>query len=122
MIRDALQRNDTAGILLREDFLTFLEILDSVCEVVYWTNLDWALLMKLDPKRTHKKKLLAKKWLIENAYDELFEAIYAILEEPDEVPELDENKLVDQASISATQDDSDSTDSFAPNLIPGAAS
>ena len=48
--------------------------------------------------------------MIEKTYDELFEAVNTLLKEPNEVPELDENKLVDRASISATQDNSNSTD------------
>ena len=51
--------------------------------------------MHLDPKRTHRKKLLDKKSKIEKTYDELFEAVNTLLKEPIEVPELDENKLVD---------------------------
>ena len=41
-IRAALQRKDTAATLLREHLLTYLKRMDSVCETVHLTGLDWA--------------------------------------------------------------------------------
>ena len=67
MIRDALQKKDTAGTLLREHLLAYPEMLDSIRKTENLASLDWASLMHLDPKRVHNKKLLAKKWLTENA-------------------------------------------------------
>ena len=87
----------------------YLEKLDSIRKIL--TGLDWASLKQLTPKRARGPKLLAKKQKIEKSYDELFDAVNTLLEEPDEVPELEKNMLVDQATTgSATQDDSDSTD------------
>ena len=83
------------------------EKLDSICKIL--TGLDWALLKQLTPKRCiltlHDKRQRIKK-----TYDELFEAIYTLLEEPDEAPEIVKNMLVNQASIESAQDDSNSTD------------
>ena len=94
-IKAALQKKNTARTLLRKHLLAYLEILDSVCEVVHLMNLDWASLMKHDPKRMCKKKLLDKKHEIERTYNKLIEAIYTLLNEPVEAPQLVENKLVD---------------------------
>ena len=104
-IRAALERKDNARTHLCQHFLAYLEILESIHETEHLTGLDWTLLTRLDPKGACRQKLLAKKRKIEKTYDKLFEAVNTLLEEPVEVPEIDENKLVDQASIeSATHD------------------
>ena len=49
-IRDALQKKDTAGTLLCEYLLAYLEKLDSIHEIL--TGLDWASLKQLTLKRS----------------------------------------------------------------------
>ena len=69
-------------------------MLDPICDAEHLTDLDWASLMCLDPKRVPNKKLLNKKWLTENTYNKLLEAVDTLLNEPDDAPELVKSTLV----------------------------
>ena len=61
-------------------------MLDSISKTECLTDLDWASLTCLDPKRARNKKLIAKKWLTENTYDKLLEAVDTLLNEPAMLP------------------------------------
>ena len=67
-------------------------MLDSIRKIKHLPDLNWVL---LEPKKAHRKKLLAKQWLIKKSYDKLFKAVYTLLKVPIEIPEIAKNKLVD---------------------------
>ena len=83
-IRNALQKEDTAGSLLYKYILTHPELLDSIHEIEHLPDLDWEL---IEPKKGCRKKLLAKQWLNERAYNKLFDAVNTLLK-PIKAPEI----------------------------------